>query len=433
MALAFGSTSTEPAVIKRPMQNVSLNARIIFYTIAVVTVTSALFAFGVLTLKNRLEQATFGDMVRQQMEYFLDSDNEGRATVTEKLSGWVFTNNLEPSQLPKEIVALPLGSHHSVQFDDSYYQIEVAEKDGTKFYLSYDITAWEEQEHQVLRLLAYGSLLTMALATFVAFFTARASLKPLHNLTDRLASIQPDQRDVRIASEFIGAEVQSIAREFDRYLKRLDEFVERERFVSAAASHELRTPLAIIMGAIDVLEANSPELTGSKPLMRIKRACDEMLAFIEVTLFLSREESNLAEQGDSTDLETLVKELVEELEPQLQQRRLTVKISLPTPVEINQRCSIVKMVVSNIVRNAIEHTLDGSIEITAQGKTLIIVDSGEGIEKENIQQVFERSYTTKSTGFGMGLTLAKKLADRLAWKIDIDSTRGVGTSVSIQF
>ena len=415
------------------MNNASLNTRIIIYTIAVVTVTSMLFAFGVLTIKNRLEEATFGSMVREQMDYFLDGDNLARISQTDMLAGWKLTSGSSISTLPKEITELAVGSHHSVQVDQNYYQVEVAEKENSRFYLSYDITAWEEQEHQVLGFLLYGSLFLMAGAAIVAFFTSRASLKPLHGLTQRLASIQPDQRDVRISGEFQGVEVHSIATEFDRYLKRLDEFVERERFISAAASHELRTPLSIIMGAIDVIEANSPEQANSKPLNRIKRACGEMLAFIEATLFLSREDSKLAEQSGSTNINSLLAELLEELEPHIEQRKLSLKNSVSESIDINQRSSILKMIIGNVLRNAVEHTKEGTITLAMEGETLTITDTGEGIDESNIHSVFERSFTTKSTGFGMGLTLAKKLCDRLGWTITIDSTLGKGTSVTMQF
>ena len=414
------------------MVNASLNTRIILYTIAVVTVTSVLFAFGALTIKNRLEEATFGDMVREQMDFFLDSANASRISQAEMLTGWVFTRGEGIKSLPREFLSLTQGSHHSVYVDEKYYQVEVAESAGERFYLSYDISAWEEQEHQVLSMLVYGSAVIVLVATLVAFFTARASLKPLNDLSHRLADIQPDQRDVRIAAEFHASEVNSIAREFDRYLKRLDEFVERERFISAAASHELRTPLSIIMGAIDVIEASSPEQADSKPLGRIKRACDEMLAFIEATLFLSREDSKFAEQSGSTNVKTLIAEILEESKPHILQQNITVVNSVPDDININQRNSILKMVIGNILRNAIEHTKDGTVELSMNGENLFITDTGEGIAKNNIQHVFERSFTTKSSGFGMGLTLAKKLCDRLGWELVIDSTPGVGTSVSIR-
>jgi hypothetical protein len=70
------------------MYKASLNTRIILFTVAVVTVTSVLFAFGVLTIKNRLEQATFGRMAQEQMSYLLNNLAAARVDQAQLLVGW---------------------------------------------------------------------------------------------------------------------------------------------------------------------------------------------------------------------------------------------------------------------------------------------------------------------------------------------------------
>lgn len=414
------------------MYKVSLHTRIISFTVAIVTVTSVLLAFGVLTLKNRLEEETFGRMVQDQMDYFLQTEN---ATISqaEMLAGWELRRGESASGLPAQISQLPPGSHHSVRVDDAYFQVEVAERNGEKIYLTYDLTAWEEQEHEVLGILAYGALLILLAAILVAHLSSKASLRPLNALTERLAGIQPDQRDIRISSEFTGHEVHSIAREFDRYLKRLDEFVEREKFISTAASHELRTPLSIIIGAVDVIEANAIDPGNSRALARIRRACDDMLAFVEATLFLSRENSKLANQGEPTALHGLINELIEDLYIKIKQRCIEVSNQVSPTLVVYQPSSILKIVVGNIFRNAVEHTQDGNIAITMSENLLKITDTGEGIAPENLARVFDQNFTTKTTGFGMGLTLVRKLCDRLGWNLTIDSSQSGGTTVTVAF
>ncbi len=415
------------------MQISSLNNRIVLFTIAVVTVTSVVFAFGILTLKNQLEEATFGRMVRDQLNYILNNPGEFDKSNLQLLPGWTLTNNETVTRLAAEIRDLSPGSHHSVRVGNAYYQVEVATQGDDIYYLTYDISEWEEQEHQLLGLLVYGFILLLAIAAIGAVFTAKASLKPLHSFTRRLSMVQPDQRSLRIANEFSGDEVHLIAIEFDRYLKRLDEFVEREQFITAAASHELRTPLAVIMGAIDVIESNSVELKNDKALSRIKRACDEMLAFIEATLFLSREDSNPIQSERTTNLHKLLTEIENDMKEEIANKKISFVNKVPADFEVNQQVSVLKMIIGNIVRNAIEHTEEGYIEVYVKGRSLAIQDTGEGISEDSLQRVFERSFTTKKTGFGMGLTLAKKLCDRLGWTLELDSKLNLGTLVTIHF
>ncbi len=413
------------------MTRLSLQTRILLYTVVLVTVTSVLFAYGALTLKNRLEEATFGRMVREQMQFFLQENNEAVISEAESLAGWRLRSDITDSNLPPELAELPAGSHHSIRIDDEYFQVEIASRANETLYLTYEITAWEEQEHEVLQLLFVGAIAILIIAILAARATAKASLKPLSQFTSRLADIQPDQRDVHIAADFGTPEVHQIAREFDRYLKRLDDFVEREKFVSAAASHELRTPLSIIIGAIDVIDANSTDQRNDKALNRMRRACDEMLAFIEATLFLSREDSKPEAEAGTTNLHDLLNELIEDFAPSIQRKHITINNHLEPQQSASQRHSILKIVVGNILRNAVEHTVNGTIDVSMQDQALRIVDTGEGIAADKLEQIFDRSYTTKTTGFGMGLTLVKKLCDLLDWTLTLESMRGQGTVVTV--
>jgi signal transduction histidine kinase len=407
----------------------SLKARFMLAIVATVTLSSFLVALAVVTIKNRLEEATFGDMVREQLAVILDTGHEH--SDIELLSDWEFHEGEDIAALPEEIRSLPVGSHHSVRVEDRYYQVEAAMADGQAVFLSYDITAWEEQEHALLIWLGYGILAMLLLALLLAWLATRAGLRPLNALTQRLAMIKPDERNLQIAAEFEGHEVGSIAREFDRYLNRLDEFVEREKFFSAAASHELRTPLSVIIGAVDVIEAKQTDSGSNKALQRIRRACMEMLAFIEATLFLSREDYRFNEQASACDVSQIVRDALLEHKPQLEANSIQVRFSPSAPLMLQQHASVIKIVINNILKNAIEHSSQGQITILLEQQAIIFSDNGEGIAEDDLDRVFEKNFTTKASGTGLGLTLVKKICDRLGWQIDIDSTPGVGTTVKV--
>ncbi|MCI5106982.1 MAG: HAMP domain-containing histidine kinase [Pseudomonadales bacterium] len=414
-----------------PVFSNSLKARFMLAIVTTVTISSFLFALSVVSIKNRLEEATFGDMVSEQLAVILDTGHDH--SDVDLLSDWEFHEGAEIAALPEEIRSLPVGSHHSIRVDDRYYQVEAAIADGQPVFLSYDITAWEEQEHALLAWLGYGIAGMLLIALLLAWLATRAGLRPLNALTSRLAAINPDKRKLQIAAEFEGHEVGAIAREFDRYLKRLDEFVEREKFFSAAASHELRTPLSVIIGAVDVIEARQTDTGSSKALQRIRRACLEMLAFIEATLFLSREDYQFNEQASDCDVRQIVRDALLEHEAQLETRDIEVRFSPSAPLLLRQQASVIKIVINNILKNAIEHSSHSQINILLENNAIVFSDSGEGIAEDDLGRVFEKSFTTKSDGTGLGLTLVKKICDRLNWQIEINSTRGMGTTVRVIF
>jgi len=93
----------------------------------------------------------------------------------------------------------------------------------------------------------------------------------------------------------------------------------------------------------------------------------------------------------------------------------------------------VRIMVSNILKNAIEHTHQGEINITlAQGK-LTISDTGSGIPEKDLPHIYDRSYTTKVGGTGLGLNLVKRICDRFNWQISVSSVEDKGTEVVIDF
>jgi signal transduction histidine kinase len=411
------------------MQLNSLKNRFIVAVVITVTASSFLFAFVLLTIKDRLEEATFGSMVREQMQLIKESADIDNAMHI--MAGWEIVHGDDIERLPAELSTLPNGSHHSIRVDSTYYQVEVGDIDGEPLMLLYNITEWENQEHAVLTILGWGLLVVLALAIVLAILSAKPALKPVRDLTRRLASIQPGDRKQRIGSEFADSEVGVIANEFDRYLSRLDDFVDREKFFTTAASHELRTPLSVVMGAVDVMEAQGVQGASQRALSRIKRACEDMLAFIETTLYLAREDSRGISELAECHLGQLLDELLRELQPQIDAHKLTITNRIDTDPVLKVSPSLTKIVISNLLRNAIEHTQEGAIEIAYANDLLTIADQGEGIAAENLEKLFDRSFSTKADGTGMGLNLVKRICDRLGWAIEFSSQPGVGTTVVI--
>ena len=90
------------------------------------------------------------------------------------------------------------------------------------------------------------------------------------------------------------------------------------------------------------------------------------------------------------------------------------------------------IVISNILRNAIEHTRSGCIDVSVSGRTLSVRDTGDGIADTAKQRVFDSDFSTKPGG-GLGLHLTKRICDRFGWQLEIDSALGQGTTVKVTF
>lgn len=415
------------------MNIASLRMRLILALVIIVTLTSTLFAGGVMLIKQQLEAVIFGNMVHEQLALLQQQLDDGIYNENSLFDNWMFYTDAETMSIPVELSSLAPGSYHSVIVEGNYYQVEVGERNGDKIYLTYDITDWENLEHQLLEMLAYGVGMVLVAAIFMGRQASKAVLAPVLSLAERVSGIQPKQRNVRIADDYQGNEISLIATAFDRYQERLDQFVDRERSFTASASHELRTPLSVMMGAVDVLDSQEQNAVSQRALRRIKRACAEMLAFIEATLFLSREDSSTITQTDPVDVGNIVQSVLEDNISAAEEKGLQVTIALQKELSLQQPDSIVRIMVSNILKNAIEHTSQGEINITlAEGK-LTISDTGSGIPAKDLPHIYDRSYTTKKGGTGLGLNLVKRICDRFNWHITVTSEEGKGTEVIIDF
>jgi signal transduction histidine kinase len=410
----------------------SLRVRIMLALALIVTVTSSLFAYGVLFMKEKLEEVIFGNMLREQLQELLVQVDTGSYDRAQLFRNWDFHYE-DGSAVDPVLHALPPGSHHSVRVGERFYQVEVALRDGHVVYLTYDITEWENLEHDLLRLLAYGIGVLLLVALLMGRQASRAILAPVNALAERLTTMQPRQRKVRIAQDFQGDEISRIAQAFDLYLERLDQFVERERSFTASASHELRTPLSVMLGALDVLDTQEQSPATQRAIARLRRACGEMRAFIEATLFLAREDATTIQEAPPASVAQLLRGLSEDMQPLLRERHIRVDIAVPDSFQLPQPASLVQIMLGNLLRNAIEHTRDGSIEIRLQDSTLTLRDSGSGIAAEHLPHVLERNFTTKPDGVGLGLNLVRRICDRCGWRIDISSSQGQGTLVTLHF
>lgn len=415
------------------MLNNSLKQRIIITLVVILTLTCTIFGAGIFLIKQRLEEATFGHMVRDQLTAVLAQPESEKLLANPLFKGWEFYQGDDANSLPERIKQLPPGSYHSVRLGDKYLHLEVDQQHGKKVYMVYDITEWEDQEHALLTALAWGVLIVVIAGLAIGSQAAKAILVPVRNLTARVANIQPGQRNVRIAGEFEGSEIGPIAHAVDGYLVRLDQFVEREQSFSAAASHELRTPLSVIMGAVDILDTNAETPASVRAVARIKRACADMHAFIEATLFLSREGSTGISQDPQANIGEIVRELVDDNKTRTEQMGIHIDTHINSTLVIPQPRSILQITIGNILRNAIEHSQGKNIAISLQDRSLTIADSGEGIPPEHLPFIFDASYTTKPGGTGLGLNLVKRVCDRFNWQLDVTSVPDEGTTVKITF
>ncbi len=218
------------------------------------------------------------------------------------------------------------------------------------------------------------------------------------------------------------------------------------RKFSFDASHELKTPLAIIQMSTGMLlsKKDGLEESVSKKILSIENASQRMDRLVIQLLQLARaqeyNESNSAKEP--VDMNQLMAELLAEYEVYAQKKAvgLVVLGSVQKKPLLNK--TIIRMVIGNIVENAIKFSPENSpVQIRLEeGKTSVMVqvkDFGPGIAEDEQDRVFERFYKADQSrhdhsGSGMGLSIVREYAKKMGIKIELESEPGSGTQFSIK-
>ena len=212
----------------------------------------------------------------------------------------------------------------------------------------------------------------------------------------------------------------------------------------ASMSHELRTPLGIILGYIDLLlEKTFGSLREEQvdTLRRIDRSARELFDLITAVLDLSRLEAG---RLPVEVREVQVPELLEELKAETQEVRERASLEFVWQVEgelppLQTDPGKVKVVVKNLIGNAVKFTKAGSITVAAHnhdgGVEISVTDTGVGISQEAIELIFEPFHQVDNSGqlggTGLGLHIVKRLLELLGGTVTVESEVGRGSTFRV--
>ena len=329
---------------------------------------------------------------------------------------------------------------HEVNSDEEEYHIAIQRLQGQEsiLYLLYEVSALEFTEKRKLSIrlvLIAGVALIIGLGLWIGWLTSRKVIAPVAHLSDLVNKSGPDNLPTDLSKTFFDDEVGVLAKALEQAMRRVETHVEREHRFSRYASHELRTPVTIIKGAVTLLKKkfSSEEDPGYRPLKRIERAVINMENIIETLLWLSREDTAI-DQNKAFAVVAVIQETIEQNRYLLVNKPIDIELvpeiapllSIPTP--------IFQIMLTNLIRNAIQHTSSGKISVIVKVDRVIVSDTGAGMDPDDLSLVTQLHLRgDRDKGFGLGLSIVKRLCDRLGWRLKIESEKGRGTAVELIF
>lgn len=217
----------------------------------------------------------------------------------------------------------------------------------------------------------------------------------------------------------------------------------------AMVAHELKSPLASVEQMIYALQVGCEhEATSSCNALhsRMTARTKDLLRLIDNLLNLSKLESGTVVFNlEPIKGEEIIKDVIEIALPQAEGKKIAIDYK-PCDEEwfFNVDYDHMRTAIMNIVSNSVKYTPDGgevtiSTSISGGFVTLAVKDSGIGISKEDVPNIFDRFFRVKGkatrhiTGSGLGLALVKEVVEAHKGYIDIESSPGVGTTFTLSF
>jgi len=392
-----------------------------------------------------LEQFLVREALNREAHHFwqnFELDPQFPAPNTDNLKGYL-TNPRSDIDLPGELKGYGLG-YHKMHGQTAHSLLYISERNGLRLHLLFD-------GHSVLRLALYFGVLPLTIVLVLIYITAwwvyRESnylLSPIVWLANKFDRFDPAHAsasldDLHDIPGDMDWEVEKLVNSFRSYSKRIKSFVERESAFTRDASHEFRTPLTVIkMASGLLLSENNLDQRARKFVTRIKGSANDMEELIDAFLILARETDKEFE-----DKQIVVSELIEReikaAQIYLDGKPIEISIDEQYPLELDTAHKVLSIVLGNLIRNAVLYTKRGSIVVRIKQDSVAIVDTGIGMTDEQIKKIFQPYYraeqgdTTDRSGYGVGLTIVKRLANRFNWAVEVRSEVNVGTTVEVNF
>jgi signal transduction histidine kinase len=307
-----------------------------------------------------------------------------------------------------------------------------------------------ESELQIVELdrsVLFASVLFVLIGAALGYWMAERIADPVNRLTRATRRIARGDLDARIAATS-SDELRRLVEDFNRMaadLKRQRSELERTQRLEAWAdmarqvAHDIKNPLTPIQ--LSAEHARRVNLDSGAPLSPALDECvNAILTQVKLLRQISAEFSSFASspvaRPEPTDLRRLVDEVVEPYRNGLAGRiALTVRHADGLP-DVNIDRTLFSRALTNIIENAL-HAMPGEGRLTLEsfpadsGVSVRITDTGVGMDPEATERIFEPYFSTKASGTGLGLTIAKRNVELNGGTIRVESERGKGTTVTI--
>lgn len=326
---------------------------------------------------------------------------------------------------PEMVQTLP-----HIQYIDSL--IFVAEKDETEaarvlktiyhnsqnqyFQLTVSTPSIEKQEllDTMLIWLVFLYVCLLLLVLILVYWVFKLNMRPMYVLLRWLNESKVGSQNVPLNNPTDITEFRQLNLSVRQYAARANQAFEQQKQFISNASHEIQTPLAICQNRIELMMDQSG-LTEEQlnELSKTRQTLDHIIKLNRSLLFLSKIDNNQFPESSVIDVNTTVKELLEDFSMAYAHRNLSIDVKEDRKLQVTMNSHLATALFTNLIKNAYIYTPEGGeIGITLLPGTFEIRNSASGVPLDR-NKIFDRFYKGESSGSassGLGLAMVASIA-----------------------
>lgn len=288
------------------------------------------------------------------------------------------------------------------------------------------------------RIMYYAVAVMLVISAMIAIFMAYRISTPVLIAARRAQQISTGKYTVEGQAASNIMELQTLIESVDRLGRSLEEQEDLRKRLMSDIAHELRNPVTVIKSHLEAIEDGVWDATPERIRLTVSEV-DRLSQLIrEVEKLTSIEGAAHSLSVEKTDASLVVERAALVFDPLYKNKGVELKRDIEQNVMMFLDGAKIRQVAENLLSNALRYTdAGGSVTVTMragdEGMTLVVADTGIGIDAKDLQYIFERFYRTDvsrartSGGIGIGLAIVKAIVEAHGGTISVESAPGEGS------
>ena len=273
--------------------------------------------------------------------------------------------------------------------------------------------------------------------------SAFRALRPVHALTATVGSILDTRKfDARVPSRGTGDEIDELVQCFNVMLGKIDLLIRGMRDSLDNVAHDLRTPMTRLrIIANKAVEQDYDKEACHDVLSDCLEESERVMTMLVTLMDIAEVETGVMKlERHSVYVAQLVRHIIDLYEHVAEEKEITIVVKVPNNLHLSGDVSRLQRALGNLMDNSLKFTpAGGRVTITAvrvdRGITLEVRDTGEGLQKDELERVWERLYRVEKSrsqrGLGLGLSFVKAIVEAHRGTVSVESEAGKGAAFKV--